>query len=52
MLPKACAKHRFARKFLGIYRLRVAATVLLRNRYRCPYCGESTHCSVRPNPKR
>jgi predicted RNA-binding Zn-ribbon protein involved in translation (DUF1610 family) len=47
MTPKRCAKHRDARKFLGSYRLRVAATVLTINRFRCPYCGESTLCRVK-----
>lgn len=48
MTPNRCAKHRQAGKFLGSYRLRVATTVLLFNRFRCPYCGESTRCSVKP----
>lgn len=47
MTPKRCAKHRQAGRLFGSYRLRVAATVLLLNRFRCPYCGESTRCRVK-----
>jgi hypothetical protein len=47
MTSKHCAKHRDAGKLLGSYRLRVAATVLLLNRFRCPYCGESTRCRIK-----
>jgi hypothetical protein len=52
MMSKRCAKHNQARKLFSSYRLRVAATVLLRNRYRCPYCGESTQCRVRDKDRR
>lgn len=42
-----CVKHRQADRLFGSYRLRVAAGVLFLNRYRCPYCGESTALKVR-----
>jgi len=47
MSSKRCVKHRHANTLLGSYRLRVAATVLTVNRFRCPYCGESTRCRVK-----
>ena len=37
-----CAKHRKARRLMGSHRLRVALAILFRNRFRCPYCNEST----------
>jgi hypothetical protein len=42
LAPKYCAKHRKARKFMGSHRLRVALAILFKNRFRCPYCNEST----------
>ncbi len=50
--PKKCAKHRSARVFLGSHRLRVAAAILFRNQFRCPYCNESTAMKVRETPHR
>ena len=47
MSSKGCAKHRNARKILGSYRLTVALSVLFLNRFRCPYCGESTRLQVK-----
>lgn len=44
MLSKKCRKHRDAVKLMGSYRLMVASTTLLLNRFRCPYCGESSLC--------
>lgn len=54
--PKYCAKHRNARKFMGSHRLRVALAILFKNRFRCPFCDESTalnqphrtHCAADP----
>jgi len=43
----ACQKNSKARPFLGSYRLRVSLSTLLLNRFRCPYCGEPTRCSVK-----
>lgn len=37
-----CSKHRNAKPLFGSYRLRVAATIIFRQYFRCPYCGEST----------
>ena len=42
LVPKGCATHRHARKFMGSHCLRVAIAVLFRKRFRCPYCNEST----------
>ena len=42
-----CMKHRRARRFLGSHRLRVAMGIVLRNRFRCPYCNESTDMESR-----
>ena len=47
LAPKACTKHRRARTVLGSHRLRVAAAILLKNRFRCPYCNESTSMKIR-----
>jgi len=44
---RGCAKNRNARKLFGSYRLRVAGTILLRNYFRCPYCGEPTVMELR-----
>ncbi len=58
LAPKTCMKHRRARSFLGSHRLRVAFTILFRNRFRCPYCNESTGLELRetihrtPPPRR
>ncbi len=47
LAPKNCSKHRRARTALGSHRLRVAAAILLKNRFRCPYCNESTSMKLR-----
>lgn len=47
LAPKACMKHRRARTILGSHRLRVAMAILLKNRFRCPYCNESTSMELR-----
>ena len=47
MSSKRCAKHRLATKVLGSHRLSVVLGVLFLNRYRCPYCGESTRLKVK-----
>lgn len=44
---KSCQKNRKARRLFGSYRLRVAVSVLARNRFQCPYCGEPTRMAVR-----
>lgn len=45
--PKRCQKNRRARRLLGSYRLRVATSVMFRNHFQCPYCGEATKVAVR-----
>ncbi len=47
MTSSRCARHRTAGKVLGSYRLRVMCSVLFTNRFRCPYCGESTRLKVK-----
>ncbi|MFM2297142.1 MAG: hypothetical protein RL117_849 [Verrucomicrobiota bacterium] len=47
MSGKRCAKHRNARAILGSYRLTVALSIIFLNRFRCPYCGESTRLRVK-----
>lgn len=42
LAPKACMKHHRAKTVLGSHRLRVALAILLKNKFRCPYCNEST----------
>ena len=42
LAPKGCTKHRDAKKLMGSHRLRVALAILFPNRFRCPYCNEST----------
>lgn len=49
LAAKACRKHRHAIMIFGSYRMTVALSVLARNHFRCPYCGESSHCSLRRN---
>jgi hypothetical protein len=40
-------KNRRANRLLGSYRLRVALAILMKGRFRCPYCGEFTSVEVR-----
>lgn len=47
LAPKSCMKHRRARTLLGSHRLRVASSVIFRNRFRCPYCNEFTTMELR-----
>lgn len=51
LAPKGCTKHHDARKLMGSHRLRVALAILFRNRFRCPYCNESTALELRPSPR-
>jgi hypothetical protein len=44
---KGCSKHKNARKLFGSYRLRVSLTMLLKGRFRCPYCHETTAMEAR-----
>jgi len=52
LAAKNCAKNKKARKIFGSYRLRVAASLLLRNYFRCPYCSEPTELVVRDRHSR
>lgn len=45
--PKSCVKHRRARTFLGSHRLRVAAAIVFKSQFRCPYCNEPTAMTAR-----
>lgn len=47
LLSRRCSRNRNAARTLGSYRIRVARDIMLTNRFRCPYCGESTRCSPR-----
>ncbi len=47
LMPKGCAKHRDARRFLGSHRLHVALSILFTGSFRCPYCGETCVLQVR-----
>ncbi len=44
---RSCVKHRHAKSLFGSHRLLVAQSILLQNRFRCPYCNESTTLELR-----
>jgi len=46
LVPMRCMKHRRARSLLGSYRMRVAFAIMFTDRFRCPYCNESTAMDV------
>lgn len=46
LAPMRCMKHRRARSMLGSYRLKVALAIMFTERFRCPYCNESTALNV------
>jgi uncharacterized membrane protein len=46
LAPMRCMKHRRARSLLGSYRMRVAFAIMFKDRFRCPYCNESTAMDV------
>lgn len=50
--PKSCQKHRRAKRLFGSHRLRVATTVLFRDFFQCPYCGEATKIAARVRSSR
>ena len=52
LASKSCSKNKKAQKLFGSYRLRVAASILSRNHYRCPYCSEPTELVVRDRKSR
>jgi hypothetical protein len=43
----SCSKNNKARNLLGSYRLRIALQILFKNRFRCPYCNETTELKPR-----
>jgi hypothetical protein len=44
---QGCSRHGSSRSLLGSHRLRVAVSVLFRNHFRCPWCGELTAMKAR-----
>jgi hypothetical protein len=46
-----CSRNRDARRLLGSYRLRVALSILLKGRFRCPFCNEPTVLRLKPLPE-
>lgn len=48
---KGCSRNRNAKRLLGSYRLRVALSILLKGRFRCPYCNEPTVLRLKPLPQ-
>lgn len=52
LMDRRCSKHKSAPKLLGSHRLSVAQTILFNDRFRCPYCGESTAMQVRERHRR
>jgi hypothetical protein len=47
MSSQRCAKHKYAETVMSSHRLAVVVSVLFLNRFRCPYCGESTRLKVK-----
>lgn len=47
LIRTGCQKHWRAKRLFGSYRLRVALGAACLRHFRCPYCGEPCHCSVR-----
>lgn len=47
LVNQSCSKHKTAAKFLSSHRLFVARSVLLKDCFHCPYCGEYTAMKVR-----
>lgn len=39
---RSCSRHGSARSLLGSHRLKVAVSVIFKNHFQCPYCGEFT----------
>ncbi len=44
---RSCSKHRTALRLFGSHKLHVARSILFRDMFRCPYCGEPTAMEVR-----
>lgn len=47
LAPMGCAKHCKAKRLLGSYKLRVALSIMFKERFRCQYCNELTAMEVR-----
>ncbi len=47
LLNRSCSKHRTALTLFGSHKLRVAHSILFKDKFRCPYCGEPTAMAVR-----
>ncbi|MBU6328108.1 MAG: hypothetical protein KGQ89_10795 [Verrucomicrobia bacterium] len=50
LLSQSCQKHIKAETLLGSYPLMVASSLLLRGKFLCPYCGETSECRVKERP--
>lgn len=49
---RRCSKHRSVRKVLGSHRLATALSILFKDCFRCPYCGEPTVMEIRQRGRR
>lgn len=47
LASRRCSKHRSATKLFWSYKLKVAHSIIFRNSFRCPYCGEPTVMEAR-----
>lgn len=47
LVRRGCSKSVSAKRLLGSYRFLVACSVILKRRFRCPYCGGLTEVKVR-----
>lgn len=44
---RGCARNRAAKRIFGSYKLVVAGSILFKDSFRCPYCGEPTMMEAR-----
>lgn len=44
---RGCSKHRDVKRIFGSHRLEVALSILIREHFTCPYCGEKTAMEAR-----
>lgn len=49
---RRCSKHKSAATLFGSHRLSVAQSILFKDSFRCPYCGEPTAMQVRERGRR
>ena len=47
LASRRCSKHRSATKLFWSHKLKVAHSIIFRNSFRCPYCGEPTVMEAR-----